>query len=302
MCKKIEEQRIVVLGAKGNLGTPVTEELKRTGFTDVIEWTREMGDVTCFPELREKICNMKPDIVINTVAYNDVDACENEGVDQKRAYMLNVTLVDELSEICIRQGIKLIHFSTNYVFSGRDAEYTESSITSPINYYGYTKDKGEKIILEKNEKGLDGVIIRVSNLFGPPAKSPNAKKSFFQKIFEKSSQQECISLIQDEINCFTYTVDVAKRLAEMLKAGGMSGIYHFVNEDGMSWLEAARRFYALLGKDICLKGIESSSYERNALRPQNGVIVTTRIKPLRSFNDALADYVKGSGAGLFVFQ
>ena len=82
----------------------------------------------------------------------------------------------------------------------------------------------------------------------------------------------------------------------------MSGIYHFVNEDGMSWLEAARRFYALLGKDICLKGIESSSYERNALRPQNGVIVTTRIKPLRSFDDALADYVKGSGAGLFVFQ
>ena len=88
----------------------------------------------------------------------------------------------------------------------------------------------------------------------------------------------------------------------MLKAGGMSGIYHFVNEDGISWLEAARRFYALLGKGICLKEIESSSYERNALRPQNGVIVTTRIKPLRSFDDALADYVKGSGAGLFVFQ
>lgn len=52
--QKNEEQRIVVLGAKGNLGTPVTEELKRAGFTDVIEWTRETGDVTCFPELREK--------------------------------------------------------------------------------------------------------------------------------------------------------------------------------------------------------------------------------------------------------
>lgn len=71
-----------------------------------------------FSGIAGKICNMKPDIVINTVAYNDVDACENEGADQKRADMLNVTLVDELSEICIRQGIKLIHFSTNYVFPG----------------------------------------------------------------------------------------------------------------------------------------------------------------------------------------
>lgn len=293
MCKKNEEQRIVVLGAKGNFGTPIIEELKKAGFADVIEWTREMGDVTCFSELKEKICNLKPSILINTVAYNNVDECENEIIGQKQAYMLNVTLVDKLSEICIRQGIKLIHFSTNYVFSGRDVEYTESSITSPINYYGYTKDKGEKIILEKNNKGLDGVIIRVSNLFGPPARSKNAKKSFFQMILEKSNKQKCINLIQDEISCFTYTVDVAKRLAEMLKEEEMDGIYHFVNEDGISWLEAGRRFYALLDKDICLNGIESSSYERSALRPQNGVIVTTRIKPLRPFDDALVDYVKG---------
>ena len=85
MCKKNEEQRIVVLGAKGNLGTPIIEELKKAGFADVIEWTREMGDVTCFSELKEKICNLKPSILINTVAYNNVDECENEIIGQKQA-------------------------------------------------------------------------------------------------------------------------------------------------------------------------------------------------------------------------
>ena len=134
-----KEKPILILGANGNLGSQITIQLKEKFDNCVIAWTRKDCDVMDTDTLREKIVDLNPSIIINTVAYNNVDAAEAEENEQKKAIMLNETLVEILAEIAYDIQTKLIHFSTNYIFSGQTDEYIETDIGEPVNFYGLTK-------------------------------------------------------------------------------------------------------------------------------------------------------------------
>ena len=117
--------KILVLGANGNLGTSLVPKLIETNKYEVVPFTRRDCNVMDLKDLKEKIEKVSPDVIINTVAYNKVDACENDLKEQELAIALNMRLPKNLALICEERNIKLIHFSTNYVFSGEKETYTE---------------------------------------------------------------------------------------------------------------------------------------------------------------------------------
>lgn len=287
-----EKAKILLLGSQGNLGTQIAEELNKAGIWKIFPWTRRDCDVTDMVTLEKKIKTLSPDIVINTVAYNIVDACECNLMEQALAITLNVRLVDCLAKICQNINAKFINFSTNYVFSGNKPLYTEDDTPDPVNFYGLSKLIGEKIILEQMKNGLEACIIRVSNLYGPKGSGNSSKPSFFESLAKASESQEFLNVIDDEKNCFTYTKDVAKQLVKMLYANEFNGIYHFVNSTASSWYEAAITYYKLQNIKIDIRPIAGNQLSRKARRPKTAVLISTRTTPMRSFENAIAEYIK----------
>lgn len=282
---------ILIFGSNGNLGSQLTLQLNKKYKDCIIAWTRKDCNVMELRKVEERITTLNPSIVINAVAYNNVDACEHEIDEQKRAIILNVTFVECLARTCENIGAKLIHFSTNYVFSGNKDEYIEKETTSPVNFYGLTKLMGEDEVKARLNNGLNASIIRVSNLFGPRGVSLSCKPSFFDTIYNVSKEKGSLNVIDDEYNCFTYTVDVAERVTELIENEEFNGIFHFVNNEPMSWYEAACRYFKLLNETVKINPINSSEYKRAAKRPCTAILKSTRIEPLRSFEDAMINYI-----------
>ena len=162
-----QEKPILIFGANGNLGTQLVSNLESKYIGAVVPLTRKDCEVMDIENVEKKIIDIKPSVVINAVAYNNVDACEKNIEEQRKAIKLNVSFVECLASICQRVNAKLIHFSTNYVFSGNENEYIEKDVASPVNFYGLTKLMGEQAILKRLDTGLDASVIRISNLFGP---------------------------------------------------------------------------------------------------------------------------------------
>ncbi len=283
---------VLVLGAQGNLGSQIVQELKESEKGEIIAWTRNDCDVMDIVSTEKSIRKIKPSIVINTVAYNDVDACETNLDEQRKAIILNVQLVDCLARVCKEINSKLVHFSSNYVFSGDKDSYTEFDTISPINFYGMTKQLGEEAILSRINEGLCGSIIRVSNLFGPRGASQSSKPSFFDTIADAAKVRNSLNIVNDEKCCFTYTKDVAHMVTKMLGEENFQGIYHCVNSNPVTWYEAAQKYFNLINISIHLQPVESRSFNRVAKRPKSAVLQSTRTLQMRSYELALAEYVQ----------
>lgn len=286
------KQVILVLGAQGNLGTCIVDELKKINKWEVIPWGRNNCDLLDEQALVENILRLSPNVIINTVAYNNVDECERSIFEQESAISLNVVLVDRLAKLAFRIGAKFIHFSTNYVFEGNRQYYSEYDSPHPVNFYGLTKYMGEKCVEDAIQMGLDACILRLSNLFGLPGTGNSCKPYFFQVMERVAKNKEYIQCISDEVSCFTYTRDVAERLVLMMDRSDFSGVYHFVNSTPLSWYEAIRRYFSLTGNPIEVKPISRNDFVRKAPRPQTAVLISTRMEPMRSFDEALKAYME----------
>lgn len=284
--------KILVLGSQGNLGNQLIEELKEANVGELIAWTRKDCDTSDFVALEKGVKALKPSVVINTVAYNNVDACELDLKEQSKAITLNVKMVDCLAKICVDIDAKLVHFSTNYIFSGEEVSYTENITGSPVNFYGMTKYMGEESIVEKMKVGLDACIIRISNLFGVKGTGESSKPSFFEGLDKVSKMQDFLNVINDEKSCFTYTRDVARKVVEMLQIDNFNGIYHFANTEPVTWYEAAKIFFELQNINIDIYPISGDDFKRSAKRPKTAVLISTRTTPLRSFREAMSEYIK----------
>src|SRR3989338_3394981 len=137
--------RMLILGGQGNLGAQIA-----TLTPDSIILDREHIDATDFPQLRRKISDIAPDfdILINCIAYNDVDGSENKA---DFANLLNAELPKQLAEITNDLDKILVHYSTAYVFSGKKKSYAEEDVPDPVSVYGASKAEGEKNSLAARE-------------------------------------------------------------------------------------------------------------------------------------------------------
>lgn len=208
--------------------------------------------------------------VINCSGYTNVEKAET---DKEMAFLLNETAVMYLAKECNARGLKLIHFSTDYVFSGKKLRpYNEEDQTAALNVYGQTKIAGERALFDHSENAL---LIRISWLFG------SYGKSFVSKMKDLMLKEKELRVIDDQIGKVSCAEDVVRATLALLDR---SGIYHFANGGILSWYEFAREILDQLKKEglpvVCEKiyPIKSSEYQQKVTRPLFSVLDTTKIE------------------------
>lgn len=282
--------KILILGGRGNLGTQLLKVFS-VDF-ETIAWDKEDVNVLDFSLLAEKITELNPALIINAVAYNAVDECENKNTYQV-ANSLNADLPTFLAELALQLKAVLIHYSTDYVFNGtkEKQEFIEDETPNPINKYGESKFAGERGIIKQGDYGLNYYLIRTSKLFGPKGSSELAKPSFFDIMLEQSDKKKEISVVNEELSCFTYTLDLAEATKRLWELEAAYGIYHLVNEGACTWLDGAITLFNLKNINVKIKPLRSENLLRAARRPKFSVLKNSKIKKMRHYQDALKEYL-----------
>ncbi|MDP3900220.1 MAG: dTDP-4-dehydrorhamnose reductase [bacterium] len=278
-------KKILIIGALGMLG----QDLKVV-FPDALGWDKQEVDITNKTEVFNKIKKLKPTLVINAAAYNNVDACEKSTENHRIAEKLNGHAVGYLAQICAEIGAKFIHYSTNYVFDGKKPEgYDENDKPNPLNNYGLTKLLGERKITEVN--GLAYYIIRTAKLFGKKGGSDAAKKNFFDIMLELSAVKKELRVVDDELSNFTYTPDLAGATKNLVEKKYANGTYHLVNENPCTWYEGARTLFDIIKKDVKVIPVLADEFKRPAKRPHYGILLNTKLPKLRGYQEALKKFL-----------
>lgn len=291
--------KILILGAKGTLGSQIEKVFSSDN--QVFAWDFNDVDITNKEVLNDKINKIKPEIIINTAAYNAVDKCEENACEFELAQKINGEAIGYLADIAIKNKALLVHYSTDYVFGGhtpavvleakKSGGFNESFAPCPVNNYAITKLTGETEILSRKNQKLKYYIIRLSWLFGPRGVSKSSKPSFFDLMIDLSKKQEELKVVDDEVSFFTYAPDLAMATKELVLSKKEFGIYHITNSGQASWFEAAQELFGMLKSDIRIRPVNGSVFPRPAKRPQYSALKNTKLKPLRNYKEALGEYL-----------
>lgn len=190
--------RILITGANGQLAKALLHILRQdSSFHHIFAFSHTQLDVTNQKELKKKLSSILPDCIINLAAYTDIAQAE---IKKTIAWATNALAPATIAKLCKCFNIRFIHLSSNYVFSGLGPTiyyYREQDQTSPLNYYGLSKQEGEKALLHYKD---DALIIRTSSLYSPGLLYPH----FIHKILEqlKAGRTPCVF-----INAYTQLSD-----------------------------------------------------------------------------------------------
>ncbi len=289
--------KILILGGRGNLGCQLTKAFSADHET--ISLDRDDFDVLDAFLLKESFLNVKPDLVLNAVAYNAVDKCEDAD-SFELAKKLNSWLPGKLAELCLENSVALVHYSSDYVFSGTEdkPDFFENETPNPCNKYGESKFWGEEEIKRRANSGLEYYLIRTSKLFGPRGDSPEAKASFFDLIKDRAIKNLPLDVVNEELSCFTYTPDLAQATKRLWELEVPFGAYHLVNEGPLNWFQAAEIFFEKSRMaDVKIRPVRSEDLRRPARRPKFSVLRNHKSKKLRSWNSALEEYIREDKVG-----
>lgn len=269
--------RIFLLGKSGLLGSAIFSVLRN--IHALAAPTSAECDVTNPEALRKACITSHPEIIINATGYTAVDQAAS---DREACFRLNVDSVRYLAEFAKSFNIPLLHFSTDYVFDGKKSDgYLESDAPHPLSVYGESKAESEKIVTSLKKYYL----IRTSWLYGPNG------KNFVDTILEKVERGETLRVVNDQRGCPTLTLDLAQAFPALF-SGKSYGIYHIVNDGEATWFEVAQEIFKILGVPQKIIPITSKELSRPALRPQNSVLLNTKLPHLRHWKTALADYLQ----------
>lgn len=287
---------ILVLGARGNLGTQLVRTFGELGV--VLAWDIEEVDITNGPLVRNRLLEVRPEVIVNAAAYNAVDKCE-EPEAYALARRINTEAVGTLAQAALDLGAILVHFSTDYVFGddSKPSGYTEQDPPSlPISKYAETKLEGEREVTHRALRGLKWYLVRTSKLFGPRGASPMAKPSFFDVMLKLGEEREQLDLVDEEMSCFTYTPDLARAVKALVESGRPWGVYHIVNEGPATWYDGARELFDIVGnRRVRLNRVTADKLPRPARRAKSSILLNTRLPKLRDWREALREYLQSRG-------
>ncbi|MCZ8157158.1 MAG: dTDP-4-dehydrorhamnose reductase [Leptospira sp.] len=258
---------ILVTGANGQLGSEVrhiAEEFK-TDFSFHFV-TRSELDLTSEHLVESFLLNYKIDGILNAAAYTAVDLAEKES---ERAMEGNVTIPSILAKLCKKHSLKLLHFSTDFVFDGKSFHpYNESDKIAPISIYGQSKAEGERAVLSQYHESK---LIRTSWVYS------KFGHNFLKTILRLSAEKPELRVIADQIGSPTWARDLARASLSLLKSDA-TGIFHFSNEGVASWYDFAKAILEEGGKQTPIIPIETKDYPTPATRPPYSVLNKSRIK------------------------
>lgn len=276
--------KILLFGHKGMLGSDLLFQLGRKH--EIVGLDKDEIDITSASECRNAIAEKTPDIVINAAAYTDVDECENA---KDECFAVNAEAVKNIAESCRENNIRILHFSTDYVFDGNSNEpYKEDHPCNPLNVYGASKLAGERYL----QKLADNyILIRTEWLYGKNG------KNFVQTILAKARTSNELQVVDDQIGSPTYTRDLAAAV-DLLIERNITGIFHITSRGSCSWFQFARKILLEAGiTGVQVLPIKSERLQRPAQRPSYSVLsmqkfISVTEKTMQPWQLALQDYLK----------
>lgn len=277
--------RILVTGAAGQLGYEVCRVLAAQG-AEYRGMPSQALDVTDPNAVIKVLAAYQPDGVINCAAYTKVDQAEDE---PEKCWAVNVDGVQNLAVNCKKIGAKLLHLSTDYVFSGEGTGfYTPEDGVSPQSVYGKSKLAGELVVQCLLREFF---IVRTSWAFG------RSSANFVRTMLKLSEYKTELNVVCDQVGSPTYTVDLAKLLCAMITTDKY-GVYHAANEGVCSRTEFAKEIFRQTGKAVQVNPILTSQYPDRAVRPLNSRLSTDKLGQmgfvkLPPWQDALSRYLNG---------
>jgi len=224
--------RVLITGGTGLLGWWIAKTFAGRGYTtyathhsqnpvgvaDVV-WVRV--DLEDLQQVRRVLNDVKPEVVIHSAAYTDVDGCE---VNKQYAYRVNYLATKALAKEASKLKSYVVYVSTDFIFDGEKGMYSEEDVPNPVNFYGLTKLLGE-VAVESLLRSLN-CVVRVSGLYGY---SPVGKKNFGIKALESLIQGREVHAFRDQYLSPTYVPQLAEKIFEVVKRG-VTGVLHIAGE------------------------------------------------------------------------
>ena len=276
--------KILITGANGLLGHELSSILKDHS---LILLSHSQLDISDSDQVNKQLDSSHPDVVINSAAYTQVDACETT---YDLAIASNAAGPKNLAIKCKQLNIPLIHISTDYVFEGNEKKNTpleENDKLGPKTVYGKTKLEGEKLVMENCDKYF---ILRTAWLYGEG-------KNFVKTMINLSKKNKELKVVNDQIGSPTYAKDLAKAIKEIVeKKSEKYGIYHVTNKGQVSWYEFAKKIFEIKKIEIKVNPCTSEEYPRPAPRPHYSVLsdkkwIESGFTPMRNYEEALKEYL-----------
>jgi len=286
---------IVATGAAGKLGQCLTQTLNQSGHR-ITGLDRETLDITDFAATRSTIGDLKPDVVIHSAAWTDVDGCAR---DPERAVLVNGFGAQHVALAAAEVGAAIVYISSNEVFDGdltlipdstTQPTYREYDTPRPINAYGYSKWVGEQSVMRANRKSY---IVRTAWLFA------HGGTNFIHTMLNAAQAGKSLRVVIDEIANPTYSADLADAIAALVQTERY-GIYHLVNADACSRWQFARYALDRAGyADTPIARITRADWPRPSTPPANSGLSNLAGRAvgitLRSWQDAVDAFLEQEG-------
>jgi dTDP-4-dehydrorhamnose reductase len=282
--------KILLLGHKGMLGSDLLTQMRL--HHDVVGMDQDEIDITSAADCGKAIEDTAPQIIINAAAYTNVDGCE---AAKEECFAVNAEAVKNIATACHSKNIRIIHFSTDYVFNGSaSSPYKEDENCDPINIYGASKLAGEQYL---QSLAQNYIIIRTAWLYGANG------KNFVRTILEKAKTTPKLTVVDDQIGSPTHTKDLAAAVDHLIEKNAQ-GIFHVTNRGSCSWYQFAVKILQEAGMDdVEVSPIKSEKLVRAAKRPANSVMsmqkfIATTGKAMQPWQLGLKDYLESMKARL----
>jgi dTDP-4-dehydrorhamnose reductase len=250
--------RVLVAGARGLLGAAIVREFADV---DLYAFGHRDLDVASDSSVAAAFASVRPEVVINCAAYNDVDRAEREPDAALRTNALGVL---SLARATRDAGAIFVHYSTDFVFDGEsNRPYVEDDDPNPLGVYAASKLLGEWFSRDTPR----AYVLRVESLFGHPGES-GARRGSLGLIVDRIRAEEDVPVFVDRTVSPTYTTDIARATRLVIEGGISPGLYHCVNAGAGSWLEIAQEVARLIGRTLRVKQLTLATANLAAARPR----------------------------------
>ena len=274
--------RIVVIGAAGQLGTAIVRSLAPRA--EVVPLTRQEVDLDDGDALERRLVAEGPDVVINCAAFNDVDGAETRAM---AAIRTNALAVRALARACRARGALLVHYGTDFVFDGgSDRPYTEDDEPSPESVYACSKLLGDWFAADAPRH----YVLRVESLFGGAR-----RRSSVDRIAEALARGEPARVFVDRTVSPSFVEDVAAATWRLIESEAPHGLYHCVNSGSTTWFDLGKEIARLLDREPNLVPVKVADVKLAARRPQYAALDNAKLRragiDMPSWQDALKRYL-----------
>lgn len=258
---------ILVTGANGQLGSEFRQLHSAYPEFDFVFVSKDDLDITDEAAIKALFELHKFAYCINCAAYTAVDKAETE---REAAIAINATAVGTLALVCAQNNARLIHYSTDYVFTGNATEPISTEVaTAPLNFYGETKLAGENLALSNNPQSM---IIRTSWVYS------SYGKNFVKTMLRLMAEKESINVVADQVGSPTYAADLALATMHIITSGKFEpGIYHYSNKGIISWYDFAVAIGEYAQLPCKVNPIATTAYPTPAPRPAYSAMDTSKI-------------------------